>query len=98
MPRPEIAIYLKCPGFSRLLLLSWDNTVQLWLESLNHEFLALCCPFIATIKTLVRKEVQDDHTEHAQKATTNNKSPPLSPNFFVPNIFSLEVGTYVIIT
>ncbi len=43
LSRPESAIYLKCPGFSRLLLLSWDNRVQtssttleLWLESLNH--------------------------------------------------------------
>ncbi len=96
MSRSEIA---KCPGFSRLLLLSWDNTVQrsskilkLWLESLNHEqnsvSSTICCPSLLRATIKIRKEgwaaaqfcawgvaLQDDHTEHAQKAT-------------------LEIGTY----
>ena len=37
----------------------------------------------------VDKALQNDHTEHAQKATANNKSPQVSPK----NV-SLEVGTY----
>ncbi len=54
---PESAIYLKCPGFSRLLDLSWDNRVQtssttleLWLESLNHvSFMHSAVYLVATI-------------------------------------------------
>ncbi len=57
LSRPESAIYLKCPGFSRLLLLSWNNRVQtssttleLWLESLNHvSFMHSAVYLIATI-------------------------------------------------
>ncbi len=59
LSRPESAIYLKCPGFSRLLLLSWDNRVQtssttleLWLESLNHvSFMHSAALSIATINS-----------------------------------------------
>ena len=35
----------------------------------------------------VDKALQNDHTEHAQKATANNKSPQVSPNFFIAEMF-----------
>ncbi len=65
LSRPESAIYLKCPGFSRLLLLimSCDNRVQtssttleLWLESLNHvSFMHSAVYLVAT--TMLRPTV-----------------------------------------
>ena len=41
---------------------------------------ALFCSFVGVA-------LQNDHTEHAQKATANNKSPQVTPNFFVPENF-----------
>ncbi len=83
LSRPESAIYLKCPGFPRLLLLSWDNRVQtssttletIWLESLNHvSFMHSAVYLVANDQLAVLQfcgwgSPAKSYTEHAHEAT-----------------------------
>ncbi len=107
--RPEIAIYLKWPRFSRLLLLragiiqSKESKIRkLWLESLNHEqnsALLLSVYHKHCFAVLwVGLSIINNYTEHAQQQllTINLREChyKMAPRFFCPGNFSLEVGTY----
>ncbi len=104
VPPGKCYLYLKCPRFSRFMLLSWvqtsSTTLELWVESLNHvSFIHSAVYLVAMINCFAVLWVGLSSKIIYWACAWSNCLIPcngISPPFFCLWNYSLEVGTYEI--